>query len=233
MKKAKSNYQDLLKAVALIAMIIDHAGLYLFPDEVYMRVIGRYSMPIFLFFVGYNFNNNIRIKILVYGVILQIITLFFIFKAYVPANILITIFLGLLCLKALQEYLKNFWIGYLFVIILGCLWDYTDILFDYGTYGICVTCLGYMVKQHPKEQYLLTFAVVIIAFMHTYFIFDTFNQFEFLLAIIISCLCFISLNAVPYDNRIPIRFVSIRCNLLEIYFIHVLLLQIIWLYIHR
>ncbi|ABE04776.1 F pilin acetylation protein TraX [Rickettsia bellii RML369-C] len=45
--KNKSNYQDLLKTLAIIAMIIDHIGLYLYPDLIILRIIGRTAMPVF------------------------------------------------------------------------------------------------------------------------------------------------------------------------------------------
>lgn len=74
MMKTESNYQDFLKTIAIITMVIDHLGLYFFPEYEIMRVIGRVSMPIFCFFVGYNFHKKPKIKILVVGVVLHIFT---------------------------------------------------------------------------------------------------------------------------------------------------------------
>ncbi|MBY0533784.1 MAG: conjugal transfer protein TraX [Rickettsiaceae bacterium] len=42
-----SNYQDLLKVIALTCMIIDHIGLYFLPETWILRAIGRYAFPIF------------------------------------------------------------------------------------------------------------------------------------------------------------------------------------------
>jgi hypothetical protein len=48
----QSNYQDLLKLIAIFVMVVDHLGVYFFPDITTLRIIGRYAMPIFGFFVG-------------------------------------------------------------------------------------------------------------------------------------------------------------------------------------
>lgn len=64
----QSNYQDLLKLIAIFTMVVDHLGVYFFPDITTLRMIGRYAMPIFGFFVGYNFKNSINFHILLYGV---------------------------------------------------------------------------------------------------------------------------------------------------------------------
>jgi uncharacterized membrane protein (UPF0136 family) len=45
-KSSASNYQDLLKVIALIAMLIDHLGLFILTDETYLRIIGRSAFPI-------------------------------------------------------------------------------------------------------------------------------------------------------------------------------------------
>ena len=40
---------DRLKIIAVVAMVIDHIGSYLFPNAVMLRIIGRISFPIFAF----------------------------------------------------------------------------------------------------------------------------------------------------------------------------------------
>lgn len=231
MQKTEANYQDLLKLIALIAMVLDHTGLYFFPYENAFRIIGRYAMPIFCFFAGYNFKGHLRFKILIYGIILYFISTFFIFKTYHPANILISIFLGLLCLKAFDKYLKNFWTGYSLVIIFGCLWFFTENLFDYGTYSIVIVTLGYMAKQQSELKLWFSLASSIIAFFHTYFIFNPyFSNMDLIFTIVVYFVCFASLNLAPYNKKISLNLLPIRHKLAEIYFAHVLLIQLIWLY---
>ena len=59
MKKLISN-QDLLKFIALIVMMIDHSGAFILQDMPYLRAIGRVGIPIWFFFVGYNFKINYK-----------------------------------------------------------------------------------------------------------------------------------------------------------------------------
>lgn len=231
MQKIETNYQDLLKAIAIIAMIIDHFGLFFFPEENIMRIIGRYAMPIFCFFAGYNFKGNIRINILIYGIILHLIALFFVFKFYIPANILVTIFIGLVCLKCLGKYFKDFWQGYTLVLLAACLGLYTDFLFDYGSCAISIIFLGHMTRQHPNLKYYYTFAAALISFFYTYFAFyEFFDQTERILSFIVACACFISLSCISYDKKIPINLSIIRRYLLEIYCLQELLIQLVWVY---
>lgn len=43
---------DRLKIIAVVAMVIDHIGSYLFPNAVMLRIIGRISFPIFAFMIA-------------------------------------------------------------------------------------------------------------------------------------------------------------------------------------
>jgi len=47
----RPNLYDYLKVFAIIAMIIDHVGYYLYPELEVLRWIGRFAFPIFLFLV--------------------------------------------------------------------------------------------------------------------------------------------------------------------------------------
>ena len=56
-----------LKIVAIITMLIDHIGYYLYPNlnlETYVafRIIGRISMPIFAFLIVQGFLHTKNIK---------------------------------------------------------------------------------------------------------------------------------------------------------------------------
>ena len=44
---------DLLKAFAVVTMLADHVGLYLFPDQLWWRAAGRPTIVIFGFLIGF------------------------------------------------------------------------------------------------------------------------------------------------------------------------------------
>ena len=51
MKRYKILDQTVLKIVAMVSMVFDHAGDNFFPNQTWMRIIGRIAMPIFTFCV--------------------------------------------------------------------------------------------------------------------------------------------------------------------------------------
>lgn len=53
------NLESLLKLIAIIAMTLDHVGLFFFDEVIILRVIGRIAFPIFSFFIGKNLNIKI------------------------------------------------------------------------------------------------------------------------------------------------------------------------------
>ncbi|WP_461817744.1 TraX family protein, partial [Faecalimonas sp.] len=56
MKLGINSFQ--LKIIAIIAMIIDHIGLFFFPEHILFRIIGRISFPIFAFLIVEGFYHT-------------------------------------------------------------------------------------------------------------------------------------------------------------------------------
>lgn len=230
MRRIESNYQDLLKILALAAMIIDHLGLYFYEDIAELRIIGRFSMPIFAFFTGYNFKGSVRISIFIYGMLLYVISRFFIFELLTPINILISLFLGQLLLKFLDKQLKNFWLGYLLVVIIVSLSPLSWDILDYGTNAVGIVMLGYLTRKNPDLRYFLTLAAVAIGFIHTDYVFYRFTHAEQIMAIAVSIMCFISLNIASYQHKFAINLLPISRRLLEIYCLQLLIIRFVWRY---
>ena len=44
---------DLLKALAIVLMVIDHIGYFFFPENMWWRIVGRLCVPIWFFLIGY------------------------------------------------------------------------------------------------------------------------------------------------------------------------------------
>lgn len=53
MAPRKVSIIDLWKALALVLILIDHIGLYLLPDENWLRIFGRASLPIWFLLIGF------------------------------------------------------------------------------------------------------------------------------------------------------------------------------------
>ena len=48
----------MLKMIAMVSMVFDHVGDNFFPDQTWMRVIGRIAMPIFAFCIAEGFSHT-------------------------------------------------------------------------------------------------------------------------------------------------------------------------------
>ena len=74
MNKIKFIDNTTLKILACIFMVIDHVGLFLFPDIVILRIIGRLAYPIFAFCISEGFHytkskRNYLIRLLCFALI--------------------------------------------------------------------------------------------------------------------------------------------------------------------
>lgn len=103
---------NMLKFIACITMLIDHAGLLLFPDSEILRIIGRISFPIFAFMIaeGCRYTKNkLRHFLLIFGlgVLCQLVFLVTDPKGGISyMNILITFSFSVITIYCLQLF-KN------------------------------------------------------------------------------------------------------------------------------
>lgn len=231
MKYNKSNYQDFLKTLAIIAMIVDHIGLFLFPHINILRIIGRFAMPVFCFFAGYNFNGRVHIRILLYGLLLYISSYFYLYgETFGIANILISIFIGQLYLKLFENQLKNFWFAIGSVIIMGGLYFVTYDIFDYGTLAISVMIIGYLMKYEHDTKLMLTISVSLLSYFHTFFLFTQFTKTDQIISAIVQLLLVILLNIRDYKSPIRTNLQIVARQSMLICVFHLIIIHIIWRY---
>ena len=103
-----------LKLLACLFMLIDHAGLMLFPSFKIFRIIGRLAFPIFAFFIaeGCKYTRN-RLKrlllLLVPGVVFELV--YVIYSGELEGNVFLTFSLSVLLIYCLQYAKKQFHTG--------------------------------------------------------------------------------------------------------------------------
>jgi hypothetical protein len=226
-----SNYQDILKIIALMCMIIDHIGLYFFPETWILRAVGRYAFPIFCFFAGFNFRNSLRFKTLIYGIALYLFTAGVIFKQVMEANILISIFVGYVYLVIFQSRLNNFWNAYTHFLVLACLWQLTCPFLEYGTLTVAIMVLGYSVKNNLISLPIAAFTAAYSSFLYTLIIyFDDFKTPEFIVTAIVTAAVYFSLTCKKFHRVNNLRLTIISNNLLSIYCLHLVIIMVVWRY---
>ena len=166
-----------LKLIAMLTMLIDHVGVYLYPDVMLLRIIGRISFPIFAYMIAegcrYTKNRGEYLgMIAALGVICQVV--FYVAMGSLYMGILITFSLSILCIYAVDYFLKkkDFASGLLMVFtllevlflvkILPSMATFTDYDVDYGLVGIVLPIVVYYM---PTRLWKLLSLGVLLAVM--------------------------------------------------------------------
>lgn len=165
---------DLLKALAIILMVIDHVGHHFYPDEMWFRVIGRLCIPIWFFLIGYAKTTELPRRFWIGGLIVAVSGV--VAGQYLlPLNILFTI---LVFRYSRQGFVRNGLrspdaLRGMFFIILLSTWP-TAVLFEYGTIAVLFVLIGYIMRnkeavyQNIEPQYVKIFMVV--SFLSFFFV---------------------------------------------------------------
>ncbi len=103
----------LLKLIAAATMLIDHAGLLLFPGHRWMRIVGRIAYPLFAYSIAEGFRytrNRVRyfLQIFILGVLCQIV--YTIAEGELYFGILLTFSFSIVLMALLRE-VKAAWQG--------------------------------------------------------------------------------------------------------------------------
>lgn len=225
----KSDYQDFLKVFAIAAMFTDHIGLYFFPEYEVMRVIGRIAMPLFCFFAGYNFHQTPKVKILIVGVALYIVTTI-LFRQYTVPNILISIYLGQWYIYIFHKRLKSFFYeGYCHVVLLGVISSITLQLFEYGLLAIAIMLLGYIARQDKANSKLAVLISIVLSLIHTLITFS-FSYFNIYVLVTLSVAEYLIIIAKNFEKKITLKLRIINQYSLYIYAIHLSIIQFLYAY---
>ncbi len=135
---------DLLKSLALILMVIDHIGYFFLPDELWLRVIGRLSVPVWFYLIGYARARHV--PFLWWGGAFFLFGVSAFSGGYLfPVSILMTlaisrIFIDSIALRALRT--RQTLAGMFFLLFLFGF--HTSALAEYGTIGILFVIWGYI-----------------------------------------------------------------------------------------
>ncbi len=157
---------DLLKALAIILMVIDHTGHHFYPDDMWFRVIGRLCLPIWFFLIGYAKTTEIPNKLWAGGIIVTMSAIFS-GQYLLPLNILFTIIV--LRIMRASVVLRCFYsadgMRGIFLILVFLTFP-TAILFEYGSITMLFVLIGYALRNKDELakdidlQYIKIFAAL-------------------------------------------------------------------------
>lgn len=156
-----------IKVVAIITMIIDHIGLFFFPQFLLLRVIGRLSFPLFAWLIanGAHHTHNINkylFRIVTFAFISQvpfILANHTINPSFWYLNVLFTLFLGLVAIKTIKQTRKK-WITLL--VIMLCIGLGQFLKTDYGASGVLSVIAFYLFFYNKKLTFISQFLIFIL-----------------------------------------------------------------------
>lgn len=221
-RRRSANTYDLVKCVAIVTMVIDHMGLYLFPEALWWRVVGRTAFPSFLFLVGYSGTTRTDKRLLIAAMLVSV-------GEYLHGG---TIFpLNILWAIALTR----FWLGYfgesarwqLLPLVVG--WVVAVPFIAYGTSPLVFGILGaearqYETKVPPRFIILVCFVLGLHTFSQLLSFDFTWQQGVVVVAIGIGLALTLSRFRIR-SLSLPRPLLVLSRYALEIYVLHVVLLM--------
>lgn len=190
-----------IKVLAIVLMLIDHIGLFFFPQEVIFRVIGRLSFPLFAWLIanGARHTHNINaytIRIFLFALLSQIPYVLANDQtgfSYANLNVLFTLGFGLLAIFFIkQTHNRQLWV----LIIVLCAAVAHLLEADYGAVGVTSVVAYYLFFKNPL--YLMASQFIIYAFPFLFLAGYRNAPFE---PLALLALCIIAL----YNNKVGIK----------------------------
>jgi hypothetical protein len=161
-----------IKVIAIVAMIIDHMGLFFFPQFFIFRIIGRLAFPLFAWLIAngayhtHDMGSYLR-RLYIFALISQIPYLLanrLIDPHFSNLNVFCTLFLGLCAIVLIQK--TNNWAQWLFItVVMGAVAQLLQT--DYGGFGVAVIVVFYVFFTNFKKlliaQCVLFLAPILLA----------------------------------------------------------------------
>ena len=138
---------DLLKALAVVLMVVDHLGYYFFPHVLWLRIAGRLCVPVWFFLIGYSNRRDVPGNLIWMALILSI-SAPVAGQSFFPLNILFTLALARLVIdRVMVRALRSYSVLLSAVPFLVLLSFPGGLLLEYSTLGVMFAMLGYL-RRH-------------------------------------------------------------------------------------
>jgi len=151
----------MFETIAMLTMFIDHLGAAYFPDQIWFRIIGRISMPLYTFGIvqGYKYTNSFN-KYFLRLVVIALVSQPFYAQLFHTQS-LNMVFTLLVCLIMLKYYDQpKSMVKYLIIPLAAFVLE--AISFDYGFYAFLLTLIYHLGKDFVWRHNLLNIAYAFI-----------------------------------------------------------------------
>lgn len=203
------NSWDGVKLIALLLVFIDHAGNYLYPDQLWLRAIGRGAAPVFLFLAGYASSYRFRWDILLLAMLLAYSNILL----GQPFHVLNILFLIVACrgiFDCLERHGKHIARPHEWFICAVVFLPVSIYIVQYGSIGLMFAICGYM-KRHSqyytKRQLQLYLMIAFVSLGATQSLLFGFSYMENAIMIAVSLLMYLlllRLEIKPIALRLPL-----------------------------
>jgi hypothetical protein len=142
---------DVLKLVALAAMIIDHAGYFLLPDMLYLRAIGRMAFPLFFFLIGYSGVWSIKRDLVVWAALITACAVLT-HQAVFPLDILVAVMVVRFAMSRMLARWEPTSRNLVNIFVLCIVWFPLFFWFEYSTTALLFAIGGYLKRKAPEAK---------------------------------------------------------------------------------
>lgn len=163
-----------LKLIAVITMTIDHVGAYMFPNILWLRIIGRIAFPIYAYMIAegcQHTRNMFRYWGSVAGMAALCQAVLYLFNGSLQMCILVTFSLSILVILLLQQAHKSpFW-GLLAVAAVGTVYYITQLLpgelpgdfrIEYDFLGVMLPVMIWVGKAKWQSMGMCAFGLLLM-----------------------------------------------------------------------
>ena len=173
-----------LKLFALLAMTVDHIGIFLLPQYIVLRLIGRLAMPIFAWMIAEgceHTKNRFRyfFTVLLFGAVSQAVS--YLAAGSLHMNIMITFAMSILMISVLD--LANRKKGFISLCLMGltftaityvCLFLPQDLSayaysIDYSIFGVLLPVAIYLGRTKQEKLLLAAILLLPLAVIYGYY----------------------------------------------------------------
>lgn len=190
-----------LKLLACLFMLVDHIGALFFPDLLWLRIIGRFTFPLFAYLlaVGFTYTSNVYKylgRLFIFALVTQ--PIFYLAFPSRTLNIFVTLFLGLVAIF-LYNKIKNKYLAWAMVLFVALVGDFLKV--DYGWYGVLFPFSFYLYIRSKNILNLALWQLILnIMFILQRYIFAQFNLFIFEPQIFIQLFSLAPLLIIKFYN---------------------------------
>ena len=140
------NNWDAIKVLAVLLMFVDHSGAFIYPEDTWLRAIGRGAAPIFLFLGGYASSYRFNRELFWLGVAMTVSDTLLAGHLR-PQNILFSILLCRMLFAWLEKHGKKITRPYEWYVGALVFVPISIFVVQYGSMGLIFAIGGYL-KRH-------------------------------------------------------------------------------------